>query len=145
MKIHDFGLWFKTYTDDGGRWSTNIPPLPHRHPSYERHDGWDEDYYFEIFYDGVELGFQWNDFDLEVYTGGQFIIKFKNNFKRNQDCYEIGRRLTLDDFEIIPNPAYGLVQGAETPGIMTMFLKNLRDAIVNRLRLVKRFVMRRLQ
>ncbi len=83
MKLYDFGLWFKHDTWRDGekweaRWSTAIHPLPPRLSSYERRDEWNEDCYFEIFYDGVELGFQWHDLDLDIYTDKEFIIKLKN-------------------------------------------------------------------
>lgn len=91
MKIHDFGLWFQAYTVRGEiSWSATIPQTG----------------YFYIYYDSAPLGCQYDDFDLEVYTFNRFIIKLKNNFARNGYYYNIGRRLTLDDFEIVPNPDY---------------------------------------
>jgi len=112
VKLHDFGLWFKYEVCRDGevesecevRWSTDIPPLPPRPSSYV--DGWYSACFFEIFYDGVEVGYQCGDFNLCLYPGDKFIMKLKNNFQVNKDCYEVGRRLTLDDFEVIPNPDY---------------------------------------
>ncbi len=90
MKLTDFGLWFgySIDEDDNLGWSTAIPQ---------------EDFFY-ILYDGVRLGHQYSDFELDVYDGKQFIIKLKNNFKLRGYFHRIGRRLTLDDFEIIPNP-----------------------------------------
>ena len=88
MKIHDFGLWFRTWWTN--KWSTIIPQTG----------------CFRISYDGKPLGNQFADFDLRVYNDGQFIIKLKNEFAVSGDCHKIGRRLTLDDFEIVPNSDY---------------------------------------
>ncbi len=88
MKLHDFGLWFWSL---GNRWSITIPQKG----------------YFEIFYDGVELGYQYDDFDLMVYDDNhRFSIRLKNNFTRRGAYEKIGRQLTMDDFEIIPTPIY---------------------------------------
>jgi hypothetical protein len=86
VKIHDFGLWFKTWWTH--KWSTIIP----------------ETRGFAIYYDGKPLGGQSDDFDLRVYNDEQFIIKLKNEFAVSGSYHKIGRRLTLDDFEIVPNP-----------------------------------------
>ena len=124
MKIHDFGMWFWSWSDS---WSTTIP----------------KDERFVIYYDGYCLGAHSPESGLDTLDNTPHTIKYKehSSFLGRQKGY----KPTLGDFEVIPNPAHGLVQGTETPGITTMFLKNLRDAIVNRLSLVKRFVMRRLQ
>jgi hypothetical protein len=93
VKLTDFGLWFGYLIDEDDNlgWSTTIP----------------REGYFEMFYDGVNLATQWGDFDLEVYGDDPYMIKFKNNFTRSMEGFHrIGRRLTLDDFEIIPNPDY---------------------------------------
>ncbi len=87
MKLHDFGLWFRTTDcyriDDWPEWSTTIP----------------ETGGFYIYYDGKLLGCQYPNFDLVVNRSHPHILKLKG-------WCMIGRCLTLDDFEIIPNPDY---------------------------------------
>ncbi len=97
MKITDFGLWFRLWNDNTRirSWSTTIPR--------------EVDYW--IYYDGVQLGFQDSLFDLAFYQDTPCIIQLKNSFPktiqtRRYATYFIGRLLTLDDFEIIPNPNY---------------------------------------
>ncbi len=90
MKLTDFGLWFEYWSGNNYEWSTAIPQ--------------EGDFY--IVYDGVRLGHQYTDFDLGVFNDVQFIIKLKNNFTRSGAYEKIGRQLTMDDFEIIPNPDY---------------------------------------
>jgi hypothetical protein len=93
VKIHDFGLWFG-YLKHGGfhpEWSATIP----------QGEG-----YFGILYDGVELGYQYSDFNLMILDHQQLIMRLKYNFPLFAGFYRIGRPLTLDDFEIIPNPDY---------------------------------------
>jgi len=85
MKIHDFGLWFKT---ESGSWSTTIP----------------QEGSFHIFYDGDWLGRQRSDFT--VYESKarmviKYFLRIKPTFSANPN-----RRLTLDDFEIIKSPDY---------------------------------------
>jgi hypothetical protein len=91
MKLHDFGLWFKTCTAVGKiNWSTTIPQEP--------------DYF--IYYDGEAVGRQEIDFDLFISTAHPHTLKLKENFKFVGSWFVIGRCLTMDDFEIIPNPDY---------------------------------------
>jgi hypothetical protein len=93
LKLTDFGLWFYFYADRADRdmWSTTI----HQQGSAF------------IFYDGVDLGCQYLDFDLIIYNKKPQRIKLKKDFPRQHDLrYRIGRPLTMDDFEIIPNPDY---------------------------------------
>ncbi len=97
MKIHDFGLWFHYYRDGKSLWSTEIP----QHPSYM------------INYDGEWLGAK-SPNGLNIYNDevDKFIIKLKNTSARRLpdrfsgiNAYEIDT-LSLNDFEIIPNPNY---------------------------------------
>jgi len=93
MKLEDFGLWFARWCGNSWEWSVTIPTYPH---------------YF-IYYDGRQLGRQWSDFDLTIYGDLRHIIRLKNKFPLREDykqTYAFGRLLTLDDFEIIPNPDY---------------------------------------
>jgi hypothetical protein len=94
MKIHHFGLWFDYYAK-GDKWLSTIPQ-----------DGGG----FKIYYDGMPLGMQFNDFDVVVWCKSYMplTIQLKNIFpiEVQWGFYKIGRRLTLDDFEIIPNPNY---------------------------------------
>jgi hypothetical protein len=91
MKLHHFGLWF---TSDGREWSTKIPPNPG----------------FKIFYDGWCIGYHSSNYDLDICLGRPHIIKLRNEFPVDTSIdmcnIRIGRLLTLDDFEIIPNPDY---------------------------------------
>jgi len=93
VKLTDFGLWFGylKHGDFHPEWSATIP----------QGEG-----YFIILYDGMVLGNQYSDFDLEIYDGEQFIMRLKYNFPLFAGCYQIGRLLTLDDFEITENPNY---------------------------------------
>jgi hypothetical protein len=93
VKLTDFGLWFK-FWNEAARTTTRSTTIPQKG-------------FFYILYDGVELGHQYSDFDLMIMPDQQFIIKLKNNFKLHGDSHRIGRQLTLDDFEVIPNPNYG--------------------------------------
>jgi hypothetical protein len=96
MKIHDFGLWFYYWADPWFEWSTKIPPKLG----------------FKIFYDGLCIGDQFGcNFDIDSGpTVGPHIIKLRKEFPletfTNMYRIKIGRLLTLDDFEIIPNPDY---------------------------------------
>ena len=93
MKIHDFGLWFCDWSSiSNPKWSTTIPHSPG----------------CRIYYDGKLLGLQDIDLNLYISITKSRIIKLRNNFPRHlkENNYEIGRILTIDDFEIIPNPNY---------------------------------------
>lgn len=92
MKLTEFGLWFYFYADrkDRDMWSTTI----HQQGSVF------------IFYDGVKLGFIRSNFDLIIYNKTPHRIKLKKDFLKRDLHYRIGRPLTMDDFEIIPNPDY---------------------------------------
>ncbi len=97
MKLTDFGLWFKRWFSN--KWSISIPDT----------DG------FNIYYDGKAIGWQRLSLDYEcsVYDScfDSHIIQLKNKFPelgkyQDQQSYDIGRQLTLNDFDIIPNPEY---------------------------------------
>jgi hypothetical protein len=97
MKIHDFGLWFMEWVPLGGlgKWSNTIPLT-------------DE---FFIYYDSQRLGWQDRSFRLinEFTSTSAYTIKLKQEFPVFKDelemhNYLIGRKLTLDDFEIVKNP-----------------------------------------
>jgi hypothetical protein len=93
MKLTDFGLWFECWSGNSYEWSVTIP----KNPDYE------------IYYDGYYLGKQWSDFDLLICDNEPHIIRLKNKFlfkKSYRRIYSFDRPLTLDDFEIIPNPDY---------------------------------------
>ena len=85
MKIYDFGLWF--YSWRYRKWFTTIP----------EEDG------FYIYYDGVGLGLQ-SGSSMEIWETRPHIINLKKHVL--QDGFGYSRRLTLDDFENIPNPSY---------------------------------------
>ncbi len=92
MKLHHFGLWFRYVECDRYNWSTTIP-------LYSSH----------IYYDGRLLGIQYRSFNLWVYEGRPHIINLKSYLTNTISIYhyyDIGRPLTLDDFEIIENPNY---------------------------------------
>jgi hypothetical protein len=90
VKLHDFGLWFF----DVGGWSATVP----------RQGG------FYIFYDGELLGFQYNDLNLTVTCDRPYIIRLKNRLPAGGSIFTYTLKLdsiiTLDDFDIIPNPLY---------------------------------------
>jgi hypothetical protein len=88
------GLWFAEYGELGDLpirgWSTTIP----------------EGKFFGIYYDGGNLGLQ-SKGELHVYTNSynKHVMKIIPNIKQNFfGEYLLHRSLTLDDFEIIPNP-----------------------------------------
>jgi len=88
MKLTDFGLWFLS---PGNRWSITIPPRG----------------VFSIWYDGYGLGVQDHDLSLEVYLYNPYIVRLKYTFPVDRFCnYRIDRQLTMEDFDIIPNPNY---------------------------------------
>jgi hypothetical protein len=92
VKITDFGLWFKG-EDDEGRffWSSTIPQAR----------------VFYIFYDGIPIGgLRDHGYLLMPYYHKPYKIKIITDCPLLIDFYEIGRPLTLEDFEIIPNPDY---------------------------------------
>ena len=94
MKLYDFGLWFRGEDVDGNFcWSSTIPQAQ----------------VIYILYDGEELACQGNalHFPVFVYEKGPYIIKLKKPYSQNYwGHYQIGQYLTLEDFEIIPNPEY---------------------------------------
>jgi len=81
------GLWFRV---GFGRWYKTVPRKPK----------------FGIYYDGKYLGRQTADFDIVIWKESPHTIKLKNKFTNVGMYYEIGRLLTLDDFEIVQNPDY---------------------------------------
>ncbi len=87
MKITDFGLWFAL---PDAKWSTTIP----------------ETGGFAIYYDGKPLGGQYTNFHLFISTVQPLTLNLKNKFTYHNGYYLIGRCLTMDDFELIPNPEY---------------------------------------
>ncbi len=93
MKIHEFGLWFKSgYSDEGFSWSTTIPP-----------EG-----FLCIYYDGDIMGQQnTRNFELSTTTWYAHKMRVREIFTKNRKGhYQIGRRLTLEDFEIVENTNY---------------------------------------
>jgi hypothetical protein len=100
MKLTDFGLWFSLWTITADNtwnwsWSTTIPR------------GRD----YRIYYDGEILGCQDLLLDLTIYHHLHYTIQLKNYVYKTRHgllstTYSIGFLLTLDDFEIIPNPNY---------------------------------------
>jgi hypothetical protein len=97
MKLHDFGLWY--WAD--GRWTTTIPDIEEN---------------FSIYYDGYFFGRKFQNY-LSFF--GNISYPYKINFKGNfldittrDDNYSgycqyvVDRRLTMEDFEVIPNPDY---------------------------------------
>ncbi len=84
MKIIDFGLWF---TDGYGKWLTTIPQCEA----------------FCIYYDGLDIGMQYSDDYLEIYNNRRspYVIKLKKEFDKKSPYHIIGRRLTMDDFEVV--------------------------------------------
>ncbi len=94
MKLYDFGLWFCGFD---GYWSATIP----KETSYG------------IYYDGIFLGRQYHNFNLiiKIKSEDPYIIKLEDTCDFDYSGwdyaqYKIGRLLTLEDFEIIPNPDY---------------------------------------
>lgn len=91
MKIHDFGLWFQTWS---GVWFSTIP----------------EKRSFTIFYDGQQIGSFTKDL-LRIDYGAPYILRLKNIYNYNvvaSGSIDLGRRLTLDDF-FIEKVVYELV------------------------------------
>ncbi len=91
MKLQHFGLWF--HCRSSWEWSTTISKKGA----------------FDIYYDGHHLGGQWHDFSLTIYECKPYIIVLKNKLPISQGykyAPAFGRLLTLDDFDIIPNPDY---------------------------------------
>ncbi len=96
MKLHDFGLWFRTASlFQHGDWSTSIPKKSN----------------YRIFYDGAWIG---TKFIAQAHfsENERFMIKLKNPITRSPRVIANGissyrvATLTLDDFEIILNPRY---------------------------------------
>jgi hypothetical protein len=92
MKLTDFGLWFRRC---GGKdWSTTIPQK------------YGPQGIFEIFYDGRALGIC-HEHSLYIHVSRPHKIHLKSKFSKGADhWFVIGRKLTLNDFEIILNPDY---------------------------------------
>jgi hypothetical protein len=85
MKLHDFGLWFNSLHDN--RWTTSIPPGV-----------------FDIYYDGILVGQQDQDFILRIYDN-DYIIRVTQDFYLDESLfYRIDRPLVMDDFYIELNP-----------------------------------------
>ncbi len=89
MKLYDFGLWFRSYIDDG--WSITIPLGASG---------------FEIYYDHRWLGAQNRDLSLIIADRGPHVLVLENKILESGKIYSIGRRLTLHDLKIIQNPLY---------------------------------------
>jgi len=93
VKLTDFGLWFLS---SRGQWSTTIPQA-----------GW-----FSILYDGERLGYQGDYFNLAFPLSKRYTIRLTKPFPivrsgpYSLPRYDIGHRLTMDDFEIVENPNY---------------------------------------
>ncbi len=98
MKLHDFGLWY--WSD--GRWTTTIPDIEEN---------------FSIDYDGNLLGRHWKGvLTLINNPSSPYKIELKAKFIEisntddylysNYRQYVVHRRLTMEDFEIIPNLDY---------------------------------------
>jgi hypothetical protein len=88
MKLTDFGLWFQS---PGNRWSITIPPRG----------------IFSIWYDGHGLGVQYTDLSLGVEHDTPYIVRLKHTFPMDRfGNYRIDRQITMEDFDIIPNPNY---------------------------------------
>jgi len=95
VKLTDFGLWF--HDNWNGEWSTTIPQIFRTSIS--------------VYYDGYELAYQRTDFSLLIYKSSPYSIKLKKESRlsgayRYHRTYSIGRLLTIDDFETIPNSDY---------------------------------------
>jgi len=96
MRIHDFGLWFREWIGGrGGKWLNTVPLT-------------DE---FLIYYDMQRLGYKTRTHNLVITGFYKNIIKLKHQFpiikdEVGDDCYSIGRPLTLDDFAVVENPDY---------------------------------------
>jgi hypothetical protein len=91
MKITDFGLWFWSYDDE--KWSTTLPISKP---------------FCDIYYNSCLLGLMSNyGFSLSIWDGEPLIINLKIETLRSLNgIYTVNRHLTLDDFEVIPNPDY---------------------------------------
>jgi hypothetical protein len=95
MKITDFGLWFLHYHDGERFWSTSIPSACTSA--------------FAICYDGKCLGMQImnSTFPLDIILKNPHMIKLKKTYTENRwGEPEIGRPLSLNDFDIVENPHY---------------------------------------
>ncbi len=102
MKITDFGFWFRKleFVDPSwpvpwkvGDWSVTFP---------------DNDI-FAVYYDGQELYVQRSCDTIRMVENykNSHAIKIKTGFYQNSsDLFYVGKILTLDDFEVIPNPHY---------------------------------------
>jgi hypothetical protein len=84
------GLWFR-YWDGVWYWSAAIP----------------QEHSYIIYYDERVLGRQADNFELSIFDNGEpYLVKVKERFAHYGNRYDVGRVLTLDDFDIIPNPDY---------------------------------------
>jgi hypothetical protein len=97
MKLHEFGLWFRCWRGwNEYLWSSTIP----------------RDGDFDIFYNGYLLATQAANFELIVDWRYLNKIPYKmivpNLIKKEgtASAYEVGRLLTMEDFNIVPNPLY---------------------------------------
>jgi hypothetical protein len=92
VKIHDFGLWFSC--DYETRWSKTIP----------------EDGTFDIYYDGICIGWFTTDCCLGCFLHKQYVIRLKRDYPPKEPNSQvlvygftqflIGGLLTLEDFDI---------------------------------------------
>jgi hypothetical protein len=97
MKLHHFGLWFNFWGYNNNEMcvkglSTAIPQSPG----------------FCIYYDGVRLGTQYLDFSLRIVRTREpnlLIMKVMPKEKK-AGIFSFNRLLTMQDFEIAPNPDY---------------------------------------
>ena len=104
MKLHDFGLWFGYWDSTSYAWYSAVP---HRNASW-----------IDITYDGVAVAVERNvglKYELIIFQNhhAPYTIMIKCDFSFGDQrlphttlIIDIGRRLTLDDFEIVKNPDY---------------------------------------
>jgi len=92
MKLQDFGLWFRYFSEYEFKWSASVP----------------QSGYYDIYYDGQRLVQLWNKFSFLIHDDKPHIAKLKIKFIKSKEGYYLVEKcpITLDDFEIMENPDY---------------------------------------
>jgi hypothetical protein len=87
MRLTDFGLWF-CYEDFGVKVvSKDLPKVMN----------------FYILFDGKCIASQWNNYTLNIFDG-DWVLQPRKYEVRGLKSISVNRPITMDDFDIIPNP-----------------------------------------
>jgi len=92
MRLTDFGLWFY-YEDFGVKvWSKTLPKVMN----------------FYIFFHGKCIASKWDNYPLSIFAHGDWVLQPRKHEVRGLNSISVNQPITMDDFDIIPNPKKNL-------------------------------------